>query len=75
LERHDLELDIADGRGLDEAVASALEIGATSRAIENQPPTVRDAVAASVRRALAGHQRGAAVPLGAAIWLVTAGSL
>jgi SAM-dependent methyltransferase len=74
LERLDLELDIAGGRGLDEAVASALEIGATSRAIEGQPTAVRDAVAASVRRTLAEHQRGSAVPLGAAIWLVAATS-
>jgi ubiquinone/menaquinone biosynthesis C-methylase UbiE len=68
----DLDLDIAGGRGLDEAVASALEIGATSRAIEGQPTPVRDAVAASVRQALAAHRRGTAVPLGAAIWLVSA---
>lgn len=74
LERLDLELDIAGGRGLDEAVASALEIGATSRAIEDQPPAIRAAVAASVRIALAGHQRGSAVPLGAAMWLVAASS-
>jgi ubiquinone/menaquinone biosynthesis C-methylase UbiE len=68
----DLELDIAGGRGLDAAVASALAIGATSRAIEGQPAEIRSAVADSVRRVLAPHQRGPAVPLAAAVWLVTA---
>ncbi|MGO8920099.1 MAG: class I SAM-dependent methyltransferase [Stellaceae bacterium] len=70
----DLVLDIASGGGLDAAVTAALEIGATSRAIEGQPPELLAAVAASVRRVLAPHQRGATVPLGAAIWLVTATS-
>ena len=70
----DLELDIGAGRGLDAAVASTLEIGATSRAIEDQPPAIRDAVAVSVRRVLAPFQRGLAVPLAAAVWLVTATS-
>lgn len=74
LEPLDLELDIGGGRGLDAAVASMLEIGATSRAIEGQPPAILSAVAASVRRVLAPFQRGPAVPLGAAVWLVTATS-
>src|SRR5260221_5338579 len=75
LERLDLELDIAGGRGLDQAVASALEVGATSRAIEGQPTALRDAVAASIRRTLAQHQRGSAGPLRAALLLVRPGRL
>jgi ubiquinone/menaquinone biosynthesis C-methylase UbiE len=70
----DLELDLGGGRGLDAAVASALGIGATSRAIEGQPPEIRAAVAESVRTVLAPCRRGAEVPLAAAVWLVTAAS-
>jgi SAM-dependent methyltransferase len=74
LEPVDVDLDIAGGHGLDAAITSALEIGATSRAIEGQPPEVRSAVAESIRRVLAPLQRGLSVPLGGAIWLVTATS-
>lgn len=72
LEPLDLTLDLAAGGGLDAAVAAALDIGPTSRAIDDQPPSVRDAVAGSIRKLLAPHLRGASVPLAAAIWLVTA---
>lgn len=72
LEPIDLVLDIANGGGLDAAVQAALEIGPTSRAIAGQPPAVVAAVAQSVRKLLAPHLRGRAVPLAAAIWLVTA---
>src|SRR5258707_1253245 len=68
----DLDFDLAAGLGLDEAVKSMLEIGATSRAMQGQSVAIHDAVAASVRDVLAGHQRGDTVPLPAAIWLVTA---
>jgi hypothetical protein len=68
----DLFLDLAVGRGLDAAVQGALEIGPASRALEDQSPQVRDAVANAIRLALQPHQRGASVPLGAAVWIVTA---
>ena len=68
----DLDFDLAAGRGLDEAVKSVLEIGATSRAVEGQPSDVRAAVEMSVREVLASYQKGDAVSLPAAIWLVTA---
>lgn len=74
LEPFNLALDIAYGGGLDAAVAGALEIGPTSRAIEGQPPKILAAVAASIRQALAPYLRGATVPLAAAAWLVTAAS-
>ena len=70
----DLELDVAAGGGLDLAVANALEIGATSRAIEGQPPAIRSAVAQAVREKLASYQRGSRVPLTAGVWLVSAAS-
>jgi SAM-dependent methyltransferase len=72
LESADLELDVAVGRGLDEAVAGAIEMGPAARAVDGQTPEIRSAVMESIRRALAPYQRGASVPLGAGIWLVSA---
>ena len=72
LEPYDLALDIAAGRGLDTAVATALEIGATSRAVAGQPPETRRAVAQSIRAALEPYQRGSTVPLSAAVWFASA---
>ena len=68
----DLDLDIAAGRGLDTAVAAALAIGPTSRMLSEQSEAVRAAAAADIRTALAAQVRGDSVPLGAAIWVVTA---
>jgi hypothetical protein len=72
LEPRDLELDIACGSGIEEAVKTAVGIGPVSRAIEGHPPKVRAAVTESVRRALLPYQQAQHVPLAAAIWLVTA---
>ena len=69
---HDLELDIAIGRGLETAVRAATTIGPTSRILDGQSETVRAAATADIRKALAAHARGDSVPLGAAIWIVTA---
>ena len=66
------EFDIGRGRGLDEAAAAALTIGPAGRALEGQPPEIRRAALGSIRRALAPHQRGSAIPLAAAVWIVTA---
>jgi SAM-dependent methyltransferase len=72
LEPQDLELDIAVGRGLDTAVHAAMTIGPTSRLLDGQSEAVRVAATADIRKALAAHARGDSVPLGAAIWIVTA---
>jgi SAM-dependent methyltransferase len=72
LEPQDLELDIAVGRGLDTAVHAAMTIGPTSRMLDGQSEAVRAAATADIRKALATHARGDSVPLGAAIWMVTA---
>jgi SAM-dependent methyltransferase len=72
LEPHDLELDIAAGRGLETAVRAAMTIGPTSRLLDGQSEAVRAAATADIRKALAAHARGDSVPLGAAIWIVTA---
>jgi SAM-dependent methyltransferase len=71
MERCDLSLDVAVGRGLDAAVETALEIGPASRALEGQPPDVRAAAANSIREVLAPFANGNAVPLAASIWIVT----
>src|ERR1700688_4681984 len=72
MEPCDLSLDIAVGRGLDAAVESTFEIGPAARALADQPPEVRTAAAHSIREALAPFVRGQAVPLSAALWIVTA---
>jgi SAM-dependent methyltransferase len=72
LEPHDLELDIAVGRGLEIAVNAAMTIGPTSRLLDGQSEAVLAAATADIRKALAAHARGDSVPLGAAIWIVTA---
>lgn len=68
----DLDLDVALGKGVDRAVVSALAIGPTSRVLEGQNEAVRAAAAADIRAALAARAVGDSVPLGAAIWIVTA---
>ena len=72
MEPHDLFLDLAVGRGLDAAVMAALESGPVSRALDGHAPEVVSAAATSIRSALAPFQKGESVPLGAAIWIVTA---
>jgi SAM-dependent methyltransferase len=72
LKPHELELDIAAGRGLDAAVTAAMTIGPTSRILDGQSEAVRAAAAKDIRKALAAHARGDSGPLGAAIWIVTA---
>jgi SAM-dependent methyltransferase len=68
----DLPLDLAAGGGLEAAVEATLTIGPVARALEGHPPETRKAVTASIRRTLAPHQRGKAVPLPSATWLVSA---
>ena len=47
-------------------------IGPTSRMLDGQSEAVRAAAAADIRKALGADARGDSVPLGAAIWIVTA---
>src|SRR6266850_5408901 len=72
MQRCDLSLDVATGRGLDAAVETAVEIGPASRALEGQPPDLRGAAANSIRQALAPFAKGQAVPLPASLWIVAA---
>lgn len=72
LEPVGLALDLAVGRGLDAAVATAVGIGPTSRALEGQPAALQAAATLAIRAALAPHQAGQRVVLAGAIWIVTA---
>jgi len=72
MERCDLSLDVATGRGLDAAVETALEIGPASRALEGQPPDVRAAATNSIREALTPFAKGQAVLMPASLWIVAA---
>src|SRR4030081_1069327 len=72
MERCDLSLDVAIGRGLDAAVEPALKSGPASRALQDQPPDICAAATHSIREALAPFAKGQAVPLAGSIWLVTA---
>jgi ubiquinone/menaquinone biosynthesis C-methylase UbiE len=71
LEKLDLDLDIAAGRGLEEAVDQSTKIGAVNSWLRNQPTDVVTAAIASVRAALAVHLDGARVRLPGAMWLVS----
>jgi SAM-dependent methyltransferase len=69
-ERLDLDLDIAAGRGLQEAVEQSTQIGAVNSWLRNQPVEVVSAAVASLREALAPHADGASVRLPGAMWLI-----
>jgi SAM-dependent methyltransferase len=71
LEKLDLDLDIAAGRGLEEAVIQSTQIGAVNSWLRNQPAEVVAAAVTSLREALAAHGAGASVRLPGAMWLVS----
>jgi precorrin-6B methylase 2 len=69
-QRLDMDLDIAAGRGLEEAVVQSTQIGAVNSWLRNQPAVVVSAVVASLRDALVPYADGASVRLPAAMWLI-----
>ena len=71
LDKLDLDLDIAAGRGLEEAVVQSTQIGAVNSWLRNQPAEVVSVAIASLREALAAHLHGASVRLPGAMWLVS----
>ena len=71
LDKLDLDLDIAAGRGLEEAVVQSTQIGAINSWLRNQPAEVVSAATASLRNALAAHLDGVSVRLPGAMWLVS----
>ena len=68
----DVQIDIAAGGTLDDAVQSASEIGATARALQDAPDELRRPALAAVRRALEAYVTPTGVPLPGAVWLVSA---
>lgn len=70
-EKLDLDLDIAAGRGLNEAVVQSTQIGAVNSWLRDQSPGVVAAAKASIRDALAPHVSDASVRLPGAMWLVS----
>ncbi len=66
----DLDLDIAAGRGLQEAVVQTTKIGAINSWLRNQPPEVVTTATSALREALARYLEGASVCLRGAMWLI-----
>jgi SAM-dependent methyltransferase len=71
----DLAFEIGGGQGMDAAVHQAMTIGATSRALQDQPDAVRAKVAESIRRVLTPHQKGDSVALPGAVWIVESAAI
>ena len=71
IEGLDADIDIAAGRGLDEAVVQSTQIGAVNSWLRNQPADIVSAATKSIRAALTPHTDGASVRLPAAVWLVS----
>src|SRR5262245_8941433 len=70
-EKLDMDLDIAAGRGLEEAVVQSTEIGAVNSWLRNQPEEVVSAAIAALREALAPYADRASVRLPSAMWLIS----
>ncbi len=69
-EKLDLALDIAAGRGVDEALVQLTKIGAINSWLRDQSGETRAAAIASMREALAPYTEGKSVRLPGAMWLV-----
>jgi hypothetical protein len=70
-EKLDIELDIAAGRGLEEAVVQSTQIGAINSWLRNQSAEVVSVSVASLRDELAPYADGASVRLPGAMWLIS----
>ena len=68
----DIQMDIAAGGTLEDAVFQSSSMGPTKRALADQPENLRAAAIESIRRALAPHASADGVKLPGAIWLVAA---
>ncbi len=67
----DMDLDIAAGRGLEEAVVQSIEIGAVNSWLRNQPTEIVSAIVASIREALEPYADRMSVRLPGAMWLIS----
>jgi SAM-dependent methyltransferase len=68
----DIEMDIAAGGTLEDAVFQSSAMGPARRALADQSDGIRAAAVESIRRALAPYASGAGVKLPGAVWLVAA---
>ena len=68
----DVQLDIAAGGTLEDAVLQSAGMGPSKRALADQPEDVRAAAIESIRRALTPYATEVGVKLPAALWLVAA---
>lgn len=71
----DLELDIAAGKGLEEALVQLTKIGAINSWLRNQPEETVAAAITSLRETLAPHEDGGSVHLPASAWLITSAAV
>lgn len=69
-EKLDMHLDIAAGRGLEQAVIQSTEIGAINSWLRNQPQDIIAAAVASLREELEPFTDGESVRLPGAMWLI-----
>ena len=72
LEPVDVQSDISNGKGMDEAVVNAMEIGPASRALSGAAPELRAKAEAALRTVFTPLQKDNKVLLGAGLWIVTA---
>lgn len=68
----DIQMDLAAGGTLEDAVMQSSTMGPAKRALADQPDEIRAAAASSIHRALAPYATAAGVKLPAAVWLVAA---
>lgn len=72
IEPFDFDVRLATDGGVEEAVDMLMRIGPTGAALAEADDDARQAAPALLEAALAPHERGGAVSLGGAIWLVDA---
>lgn len=67
----DMDLDIAAGHGLEEAVKQSTQIGAVNSWLRNQPAEVVSAAVSSLHETLAPFAEGESLRLPGAMWLIS----
>jgi SAM-dependent methyltransferase len=70
----DVQIDLAPGGTLEDAVSQSSSMGPAKRALKEQPDDVRSAAIESIRLGLAPYASSAGVKLPGAVWLVGADS-
>lgn len=70
-EKLDMDLDIAAGRGLEEAVVQSTQIGAVNSWLRDKPAEFVSTAMTSLRQQLAPYANGPNVRLPSAMWLVS----